>query len=84
MVDCATEAGAGCNGGDSDLALDYVVKTGLVYERDYPYVHIEYYFRLPLMEYAKSIRERSSFQPDRITVSMKMPSKKELPITHYL
>lgn len=37
-MDCAKEAGDGCNGGDSDLALDYIAKVGLVYERDYPYV----------------------------------------------
>lgn len=84
MVDCATDAGEGCNGGDSDLALDYVVKTGLVYERDYPYVLIILYIRLPSMEHAKLIKERFSFQQDKTIVSMKMPSKKELPITHYL
>jgi len=42
-VDCALDAGDGCNGGNSDDALDYVTKTGLVYEKDYPYVFIIIY-----------------------------------------
>ncbi|CAD8073929.1 unnamed protein product [Paramecium sonneborni] len=37
LVDCALDAGNGCNGGNSDLALDYIASVGSVYERDYPY-----------------------------------------------
>ncbi|CAD8168719.1 unnamed protein product [Paramecium octaurelia] len=37
LVDCAVDAGEGCNGGNSDLALDYIAEVGSVYERDYEY-----------------------------------------------
>lgn len=46
LVDCNLEAGDGCNGGDSDLALDYIAKVGLVYEKDYPYVLLDINSRL--------------------------------------
>jgi cathepsin L len=37
IVDCATDAGQGCNGGWPYLAIDYAAKYGLESEEDYPY-----------------------------------------------
>lgn len=81
MVDCAKAAGDGCNGGDSDLALDYIAEVGLVYERDYPYVlNYNIIFRLLLMVYAKLTKVKCSFLPDKIMASMKMLLNKEFQI----
>lgn len=41
VLDCALEAGDGCNGGNSDDALDYIAKTGLVQAKDYPYTAVQ-------------------------------------------
>jgi len=37
IVDCATSAGYGCEGGWPDLAVDYAGQAGLESESDYPY-----------------------------------------------
>jgi cathepsin L len=36
VVDCDNQ-NAGCNGGDPSSALDYIIKTGIESEKDYPY-----------------------------------------------
>jgi C1A family cysteine protease len=37
IVDCATDAGQGCEGGWPYLAVEYAIKNGLELESDYPY-----------------------------------------------
>jgi KDEL-tailed cysteine endopeptidase len=38
VVDCCNYGGSeGCNGGDEDLALDYIGDKGIMTEKDYPY-----------------------------------------------